>query len=283
MRSLDVLPAIRSALRANTPEEITALRSLPYTHYLHSEWWRWRRNQKLREARYRCERCGDNRQVQVHHLTYDRLGAEESSDLEALCRDCHLGEHFNATQTYINLYVRLLSGVLAEGTRVDFADILEEGKVLCARYELPYRPSEFHAAVSRLLPRMPFTPPPGKRPLFDRSAPGDPPTPGEAAAALSWVKQSGALKPMPAVSLDEVCDSMTYVEAIMDSRGGEDAAAHEAAVWHAATVNEVRTDARAWKQSSPCPRCPYCGDYALLGAKTCGHPSCMEATRRCER
>jgi 5-methylcytosine-specific restriction endonuclease McrA len=33
------------------------------------------------------------RAVEVHHLTYERLGEERLTDLVALCRSCHEREH----------------------------------------------------------------------------------------------------------------------------------------------------------------------------------------------
>jgi 5-methylcytosine-specific restriction endonuclease McrA len=38
---------------------------------------------------YSCERCGKFKPVDLHHLTYARLGHEEDGDLKLYCRDCH--------------------------------------------------------------------------------------------------------------------------------------------------------------------------------------------------
>ena len=40
-----------------------------------------------------CEDCGRRRTLQVHHLTYDRYGHEEPTDVLMLCRDCHERRH----------------------------------------------------------------------------------------------------------------------------------------------------------------------------------------------
>lgn len=38
----------------------------------------------------RCERCKKkSRRLEVHHLTYERLGRERDEDLQALCPSCH--------------------------------------------------------------------------------------------------------------------------------------------------------------------------------------------------
>jgi hypothetical protein len=64
-----------------------------YGRYLRSEAWAGRRAQVLERARGRCERCGEGAPVEVHHLTYARLGHERLEDLAALCADCHRGAH----------------------------------------------------------------------------------------------------------------------------------------------------------------------------------------------
>jgi hypothetical protein len=70
-----------------------------YRRYLQSpEWWA-RRARRLEVAGHQCEfreyvadhkgyyrkRCTATADLQVHHLAYDRLGAERDSDLEVLC------------------------------------------------------------------------------------------------------------------------------------------------------------------------------------------------------
>ena len=40
-----------------------------------------------------CEDCGCHRALQVHHLTYDRYGHEEPTDVLLLCRECHERRH----------------------------------------------------------------------------------------------------------------------------------------------------------------------------------------------
>ena len=60
--------------------------------YLRSPQWKARRDARLRAVGYKCERCGINgpsARLEVHHLTYDRLGNELPSDLSVLCPRCH--------------------------------------------------------------------------------------------------------------------------------------------------------------------------------------------------
>jgi predicted HNH restriction endonuclease len=85
-------------------------RRLPYADYLQSEHWRTTRKQALERAGHRCQ-CGmcplaslypheiaENfprsvSRLEVHHLTYERLGAEAPEDLLVLCGLCHRVVH----------------------------------------------------------------------------------------------------------------------------------------------------------------------------------------------
>lgn len=63
-----------------------------YKEYLRSEHW-----QKIRgdiyEARKRCEFCGGKKWLNIHHLSYERLGNELPTDLVVLCKLCHFSFH----------------------------------------------------------------------------------------------------------------------------------------------------------------------------------------------
>ena len=65
-------------------------RTLVYLARIASPGWR-RLKERLIEVRgHVCEECGsEHRALDVHHLSYDRLGHERMSDLQLLCRDCH--------------------------------------------------------------------------------------------------------------------------------------------------------------------------------------------------
>ena len=65
--------------------------------YLQSAHWHDVRANKLAEVGYYCEQCGQRDSIlDVHHLDYERLGFELSSDLEVLCRECHQLQHLEA-------------------------------------------------------------------------------------------------------------------------------------------------------------------------------------------
>ncbi len=64
-----------------------------YSEYLRSTGWLIRRWDALEAAAYRCQRCGKMHGLDVHHVTYERIGHELPDDLVALCRGCHAEEH----------------------------------------------------------------------------------------------------------------------------------------------------------------------------------------------
>lgn len=60
--------------------------------YLKSEHW-----QKVKRRMYRtfraCELCKKRGvRLNIHHITYNRLGNEDTSDLIVLCEDCHINK-----------------------------------------------------------------------------------------------------------------------------------------------------------------------------------------------
>jgi hypothetical protein len=77
-----------------TPERLAALRAMPYEDYLRTPEWRARRQEALKRAQYRCYLCNTNQSpLEVHHRTYERLGAEAPEDLYVLCDSCHQWYH----------------------------------------------------------------------------------------------------------------------------------------------------------------------------------------------
>jgi len=64
-----------------------------YSAYLRSPKWALKRKQALARSENKCERCGLSKwtvKLEVHHLTYERLGHEDLDDLQVLCEDCHV-------------------------------------------------------------------------------------------------------------------------------------------------------------------------------------------------
>ncbi len=75
-----------------------------YHKYLNSKLWQLRKRARILKAGGRCEwtvdnftdipiRCPRTRYLQVHHNTYERLGAEQDGDLEVYCWFHHILEH----------------------------------------------------------------------------------------------------------------------------------------------------------------------------------------------
>lgn len=64
-----------------------------YVNYLKSKHWQSLRTRLIQGHPY-CEVCESSEKVlQLHHLTYERLGKERDSDLVPLCDDCHVLVH----------------------------------------------------------------------------------------------------------------------------------------------------------------------------------------------
>jgi len=64
-----------------------------YIEYMASAAWERKRQRKLKDVGFICQDCGAKRRLEVHHLTYARLGKERLKDLRALCHDCHKKRH----------------------------------------------------------------------------------------------------------------------------------------------------------------------------------------------
>lgn len=61
---------------------------ITYGDYMASKEWSALRKKILRRDKG-CRVCGGVSELHVHHRTYDRVGAEDPSDLTVLCRECH--------------------------------------------------------------------------------------------------------------------------------------------------------------------------------------------------
>lgn len=60
-----------------------------YVVYLQSDHWQTTRKAALARALHRCQVCNRDKNLDVHHRTYERVGREDAADLTVLCRDCH--------------------------------------------------------------------------------------------------------------------------------------------------------------------------------------------------
>lgn len=64
-----------------------------YQEYLNDDWWKSFKGLVLRFWEHRCALCNSNKNIDVHHRTYERLHEEKISDCIALCRSCHKRHH----------------------------------------------------------------------------------------------------------------------------------------------------------------------------------------------
>lgn len=137
--------------RQSAPRESSPARAELYATYLQSAGWRRRRQEALTAAGWRCARCQARRELQVHHLTYKRIGAEQPDDLQVLCRSCHEGEHLMQDQReHAGIYVRVVSAALQEGRFESMADLLDAVKTACSKLRIPYRAEQIWNAVRDL-------------------------------------------------------------------------------------------------------------------------------------
>jgi 5-methylcytosine-specific restriction endonuclease McrA len=72
---------------------VPRLINVTHRQYLDSPAWRKKRSERLAVDGEKCFRCKATDGLQVHHITYERLGRERMSDLLTLCGDCHKRDH----------------------------------------------------------------------------------------------------------------------------------------------------------------------------------------------
>ncbi len=73
-------------------ERLDARRAL-YVQHLQSDAWSELRLKVIQRENNLCQGCRSAPIQNVHHMTYDRLGAELLTDLVGVCRSCHERYH----------------------------------------------------------------------------------------------------------------------------------------------------------------------------------------------
>lgn len=82
--------AARPVAQAIDAERLAELRAMPYRQYLRTPEWKRTRAAALLRAGNACSLdVTHTENLEVHHRTYERLGAELMSDLTVLCHACH--------------------------------------------------------------------------------------------------------------------------------------------------------------------------------------------------
>jgi hypothetical protein len=69
------------------------LRRIKYKEYLKSKKWRDFKNALLKARGNCCEKCGQVKPLDAHHMTYKRLFNELPEDILLVCRPCHQKIH----------------------------------------------------------------------------------------------------------------------------------------------------------------------------------------------
>ncbi len=187
-----------------------------YLAYLQSPQWRAKRDRARKLAGYRCSRCPSKRDLQVHHLTYERLGAEWDSDLAVLCQNCHQAEHrANPDKISYGIYVVLAREALKENPLGDIADLSDVVKTLCAEHKIAAHPGRIAKALE--VCGIDLKARPKEQPGDDRPQDVRPWSQAEARDLLSRFDGMGCLKSMPGTS------------AVVDQRAHEDRLAQQVA------------------------------------------------------
>jgi len=91
-----VLVAVSRAVEQRSRQrriEARRERQREYRRYLKTDGWKQRRQVALDRAGGFCEDCGLRSNLEVHHRTYKRKGAEQPGDLVAICPACHKERH----------------------------------------------------------------------------------------------------------------------------------------------------------------------------------------------
>lgn len=137
---MDFIEPIRAASPSAPPSH--------YQAYLNSPDWRRVRNRALKNAGWKCERCQSDRDLQVHHKTYVRLGREWDQDVEALCANCHEDEHIEQLeQSPDRIYLKLASEALNKRAYASIGDLSEDVKLRCVALKIKYDAPKIHRAL----------------------------------------------------------------------------------------------------------------------------------------
>lgn len=83
-------PTVQRRARIETRKaRLEALGYRDYPHYLSSPAWHDTRRRYFESDQPQDCICGETYELQLHHLTYERVGEEELTDLTPMCKRCH--------------------------------------------------------------------------------------------------------------------------------------------------------------------------------------------------
>lgn len=93
-----------------TAEERRQLREMPYLEFLDTPFWRAVSRIVRARAGYKCQKCGNNRDLEAHHKGMRHHGKEDRhlNDLICLCHACHRTLHLSEHEGWPRTYKRRL-------------------------------------------------------------------------------------------------------------------------------------------------------------------------------
>lgn len=68
-------------------------KSVEYYSYILSNDWQLKKEKRKELDNYKCYWCKSTDRLEVHHITYERLGNENLGDIVTLCKKCHEALH----------------------------------------------------------------------------------------------------------------------------------------------------------------------------------------------
>ncbi len=173
-----------------------------YLAYLNSSGWRTRRNAALKDAKYRCSACGSGRNLQVHHLTYERLGAELDEDLRVVCGDCHQQTHIaEMEESDGKVYLKIARQALNDDPFARISDLAEDVKTRCAKLKIRYEAHQVDKALGLLCGASTRGTPPPQTRVEVEAEQGRDLSPAEAREFLARFGWGRIIKSFPRVEL----------------------------------------------------------------------------------
>lgn len=76
-----------------------------YNKYLESEYWQGIRKSIYKRDNYKCRLCNSDKDICVHHRTYEHIGNEILEELITMCRRCHHRFHKINPETSYTYYI----------------------------------------------------------------------------------------------------------------------------------------------------------------------------------
>jgi len=101
---------------------------MDYNTYINSNKWKARRIQYYKTHKKHCVACTTKENIHLHHLTYERMGAEHDDDLMSLCEKCHSVVHQYQRETKLELKQATERAVLMIQTRAVLAPVRRNKK-----------------------------------------------------------------------------------------------------------------------------------------------------------